>query len=72
MDRDSNDTVFDALQITPALTVSGITLLGISLHDWVYIVTIIYTFIGIVTIIKKHWYDPWKNSKKEEDEIKDE
>lgn len=51
-------------QGTPAVAVSSAVVLGYPLSDWVYVVTIIYTFIGICSMIKKHWVDPWKAEKK--------
>ena len=34
--------------------------------DWVYVITIIYTFVGICTMIKKHWVEPWLEKRKKE------
>lgn len=51
-------------QITPSIAVSSAIILGLPLSDWVYIVTIVYTFVGICTMIKKHWIDPWLEKKK--------
>jgi len=50
------DVIGDILQISPPIAVSGVTIFGVSLHDWVYICTIIYTLVGIATLIKKHWW----------------
>lgn len=49
------------LKICLPLTISGATLMGLTLHDWTYVFTIIYTLLGIVTLVKKHWLTP-KNS----------
>lgn len=43
------------LKICLPLTISGATLMGLTLHDWTYVFTIIYTLLGIVTLVKKHW-----------------
>nr|DAE51225.1 MAG TPA: holin [Caudoviricetes sp.]DAI49089.1 MAG TPA: holin [Caudoviricetes sp.] len=51
-------------QITPSVAVSSAVILGLPLSDWVYIVTIVYTFVGICTMIKKHWIDPWLEKKR--------
>lgn len=29
--------------------------MGLTLHDWTYVFTIIYTLLGIITLVKKHW-----------------
>lgn len=60
---DPEDYLSDFVQVTPAVAVSGITLLGIPLHEWVYILTIVYTLVCIASVIKKHWIDPWLNNK---------
>lgn len=39
----------------PPLAVSGLTFLGISLQDWVYLVTFFYTVLLIVRILPKVW-----------------
>lgn len=43
------------LKICLPLTISGATLMGLTLHDWTYVFTIIYTLLGIITLVKKHW-----------------
>lgn len=40
--------------VTPAVAVSSSIVFGLPLSDWVYVVTVIYTFVGICTMIKKH------------------
>ena len=56
VDKDVLETVANA---TPAITVSSLIIFGLPLNDWVYVLTIVYTFIGICTMIKKHWINPW-------------
>lgn len=62
IDEDVLETVLNA---TPAITVSSLIIFGLTLSDWVYVFTILYTFIGICTMIKKHWIDPWLLEKEE-------
>lgn len=65
MVSDEQDTILENIaQITPSLVVSSAVFLGLPLSDWVYIVTIVYTFVGICTMIKKHWIDPWLEKKR--------
>ena len=40
----------------PPVAVSSFTLLGLTLHEWIYVVTIIYTVIAIVVLIKKTFF----------------
>lgn len=65
MTNEDNEKIVEGLlSVSPPVIVSTTTLLGLPLTDWVYISTIIYTIVGIVTIIKKHWIDPWRSKKK--------
>ena len=64
MSDEQNTILENIAQITPSVVVSSAVFLGLSLSDWVYIVTIIYTFVGICTMIKKHWIDPWLEKKR--------
>ena len=47
------------INMSPPIVVTGVTVLGVALSDWVYIGTIVYTIVGIITMIKKHWVDPY-------------
>lgn len=57
------------LQSSPPAVVSSCTLLGFLLSDWVYIATIIYTIVGILSIIKRYWVDPYLRAKRRLREI---
>ena len=46
----------EVVSLDPHKVVSGITILWLPLHEWVYVLTIIYTLVGIATTIKKHWF----------------
>ena len=47
----------EVVRFAPPTVVSGIAVLGLPLHEWMYVLTIIYTLVGIATTIKKHWFD---------------
>lgn len=64
MAEEQNTILENIAQITPSVAVSSAVFLGLPLSDWVYIVTIVYTFVGICTMIKKHWIDPWLEKKR--------
>lgn len=64
MSDEQNTILENIAQITPSVAVSSAVFLGLPLSDWVYIVTIVYTFVGICTMIKKHWIDPWLDKKR--------
>lgn len=66
LDEESGNLAENIAQVAPSLAVSSAVILGLSLSDWVYVITIIYTFVGICTMIKKHWVEPWLEKKRKE------
>ena len=68
-DEDVKKIADSVLQSSPPAVVSSCTLLGFPLSDWVYIATIIYTFVGILSIIKRYWVDPYLRAKRRLREI---
>lgn len=62
--EDGGSTVKDIINMSPPIAVTGVTFLGVALSDWVYIGTIVYTIVGIITMIKKHWVDPYLAARK--------
>lgn len=62
--EDGGAPVKDIISMSPPLAVTGVTFLGVALSDWVYIGTIVYTIVGIITMIKKHWVDPYLAARK--------
>lgn len=61
---DGGSIAKDIINISPPIAVTGATFLGVALSDWVYIGTIVYTIVGIITIIKKYWVDPYLAAKR--------
>lgn len=66
LDEESGNLAENIAQVAPSLAVSSAVILGLPLRDWVYVITIIYTFVGICTMIKKHWVEPWLEKKRKE------
>lgn len=66
LDEKSGSLSENIAQVAPSLAVSSAVILGLPLSDWVYVITIIYTFVGICTMIKKHWVEPWLEKKRKE------
>lgn len=62
--EDEGAIVKDIINMSPPIAVTGVTFLGVALSDWVYIGTIVYTIVGIITMIKKHWVDPYLAARK--------
>lgn len=57
--EDGGSIAKDIINMSPPIAVTGVTFLGVALSDWVYIGTIVYTIVGIITMIKKYWVDPY-------------
>lgn len=62
--EDGGSIAKDLINMSPPIAVTGVTVLGVALSDWVYIGTIVYTIVGIITMIKKHWVDPYLAARK--------
>lgn len=62
--EDGGSPVKDIINMSPPIAVTGVTVLGVALSDWVYIGTIVYSIVGILTMIKKHWVDPYLAARK--------
>lgn len=63
-DEEAKKIAEEILQFTPPTVVSCTTLFGLPLSEWVYLVTILYTIVGILTVIKRHWIDPYLRAKR--------
>ena len=66
LDEKSGNLAENIAQVAPSLAVSSAVILGLPLSDWVYVITILYTFVGICTMIKKYWVEPWLEKKRKE------
>jgi hypothetical protein len=66
LDEESGNLAENIAQVAPSLAVSSAVILGLPLSDWGYVITIIYTFVGICTMIKKHWVEPWLEKRRKE------
>lgn len=62
--EDKGSPVNDIINMSPPIAVTGVVFLGVALSDWVYIGTIVYTIVGILTMIKKHWVGPYLAARK--------
>lgn len=50
------EIVTEAARAAPAVTVTGLTLFGVSLADWVLILTLLYTVLQMFFLIRDKWY----------------
>lgn len=62
--EDEGGIAKNIINMSPPIAVTGATVLGVALSDWVYIGTIVYTIVGIITTIKKYWVDPYLAARK--------
>lgn len=46
-----------ALPVVPPITVTSMTLLGFPLKEWVYVATLVYTFVATVALVKKTFFN---------------
>ena len=58
-----HDFITEATRATPTVAVTGMTLLGAPLSDWVFILTIIYTLAQLIFLLHDKWYKPRKARK---------
>lgn len=59
-----------SLKIAPPLTVSGLTVVGVTMQDWVYIGTLIYLAFQIFVIIRDKIYREWHSPKSKKEQEK--
>lgn len=52
---------------TPPVAVAGASFLGYSLPEWAALVTIIYTLLLVVRLVRSEWRE-WKGEQTEDDE----
>ena len=51
----------------PPVAVSVVTLFGMTLSDWAYLLTIVYTFLMIIHFVYTKTLKPWRDSLKDDD-----
>ena len=56
----NHDVSIEAAKAAPPLTVVSLSLAGVSLQDWVLIITLIYTVLSLIFLIRDKLYRPWK------------
>lgn len=52
---------------TPPVAVAGASFLGYSLPEWAALVTIIYTLLLVIRLVRSEWHE-WKGEQPEDDE----
>ena len=54
------ELAIEATRLSPPVAVTGLSLAGISLQDWVLVATLVYTVVSLVFLIRDKVYLPWK------------
>lgn len=55
-----HDTTVEVLKASPTITVTGLTLFGVSLSEYVLIATLIYTLLQLYFLLRDKWWAPRK------------
>jgi hypothetical protein len=50
------DILTEGAKAAPALTVGGLTLVGVSLADWLLAVTLVYTLAQLFFLLRDKWW----------------
>lgn len=58
--QNTAEAITDGLKAAPPVSVMAVTIAGMSLQDWVYVLTIIYTVLLITQHIWTKWVKPWR------------
>ncbi len=58
-------TIEESLKLGPPITVGTISLFGISLEQWILILTAIYTLLLIISILRDKFIKPFLESRRE-------
>lgn len=64
MRNEGIDALASGAKASPPITVAAATMAGMSLQDWVYVLTIIYTLLLIAQHIWTKWIRPWREARK--------
>lgn len=52
-----------AIKLSPPASVVAVSVAGMSLQDWVYALTLLYTVLLIAQHVWSKWYAPWRDRK---------
>lgn len=48
-----SEQITDAVKAAPPITITGMTIVGIQVQDWLLILTLIYTILQILIIVRR-------------------
>nr|WP_315481451.1 hypothetical protein [uncultured Undibacterium sp.] len=61
-------TLEESLKLSPPITVGAISLFGISLEQWILILTAIYTLLLIIAILRDKFIKPFLENRREKNQ----
>lgn len=69
MNQQNSDLVSEAVKAAPAVTVTGLTLFGVALSDWVLLASLVLIVFQLFFLLRDKWYTPRKirNGRKRQD-----
>jgi len=59
----NQDLTVEYIRLGPPAAVTGLSLWGVSLQDWVLVVALIYTVLSVIFLIRDKVYRPWKEKR---------
>ncbi|MCM2311384.1 MAG: hypothetical protein NDI84_08275 [Steroidobacteraceae bacterium] len=59
MRQQTAEAITDGFKVAPPVGVMAVTIAGMSLQDWVYVLTIVYTLMLIAQHAWTKWVKPW-------------
>ena len=69
MNQQNHELVSEAAKAAPAVTVTGLTLFGVALSDWVLLASLVLIIFQLFFLLRDKWYTPRKirNGRKRQD-----
>jgi hypothetical protein len=52
----SSEIAIESIKASPSITVGTMTVMGVQISDWVLILTIIYTAMQILFLLRDKWW----------------
>jgi hypothetical protein len=56
----NQDLTIESVRLGPPAAVAGLSLWGVSLQDWVLVITLVYTIFSLFFLLRDKLYRPWK------------
>lgn len=60
MSQHQHEILVESAKLSPPVAVTGLSLWGISLQDWVLVATLIYTLASLFFLFRDKVWKPWK------------